>query len=98
MSLHAHEAAMDSIHGFAFDQDIHGDHRVKGLGGHRRDHCGCRVGRGGNRERVLWYVRGGRTEGESAEKVSCYRLLGLNNLLSPYPKKKFRRVLTYAVM
>jgi hypothetical protein len=44
IELNAHEAVGDGIgdvlevHGFAFDQDADGDHRVEGLGWHRCDH------------------------------------------------------------
>jgi hypothetical protein len=50
IELDAHDAVGDSVgdvlemHGFAFDQDTDCDHCVEGLGGHRRDHCGWRVG------------------------------------------------------
>ena len=100
IELNAHEAVRDGVgyilevHGFAFDQNADGDHHIKGLGGHRFDHCRRGVGRGrGRGGRSRCGSTGGErgTEGESAEKV-CRRRARLDSraCYHPIPKQKLR--------
>ena len=96
VELDTHEAVRDGIrdvfevHCFAFDQNADCDHRIEGLGRHRRDHRGRGIGRGrggGGGSGSGGTRRKRRTKGEPAEKI-CRRRARLDSRTCYHPVQR----------